>query len=90
MVNGVKVLTTPLHSQVSPVAIVMPDKYLKLKKKDSTEDKGQPAYTTAICRGPDQDRLQSQTQMKRLLSLRSVADEEYFQILSTGQSAVMT
>ena len=86
MVNGVKVLTTPLHTQVSPMTIVMPDKYLKLEKRDPKEDEDHPTYTTAICRGPHQNRLQSQLpRLKQLLGLRSGVDEEYFQVLSTGQ-----
>ena len=43
-------------------------------------------YTTAICRGPQQDRLQSQQHLRQLLSFRSSIDEEYFQVLSNGQS----
>ena len=94
MINGVKVFATPLHTQASPVTIVMPDKYLKLEKedpKDGKEDpedgkKDRPMYTTAICRGPQQDRLQSQQQLRQLLSFRSSVDEEYFQVLSNGQS----
>ena len=87
MINGVKVFATPLHTQASPVTIVMPDKYLKLEKEDPEDGKkGQPMYTTAICRGPQQDRLQSQQQLRQLLSFRSSVDEEYFQVLSNGQS----
>ena len=84
MVNGVKVFATPLHTQACPVTIMMPDKYLKLEKDDSEEDKGQPTYTTSICRGPQQDRLQSQQQLWQMLSFRSSVDEDYFQVLSNG------
>ena len=91
MVNGVKVFAAPLHTQACPVTIVMPDKYLKLEKEDSEDGKTDRAtYTTAICRGPQQDRLQSQQQLKQLLSFRSSVDEEYFQVLSNGQSLYCT
>lgn len=87
MVNGVKVFATPLHTQACPVTILMPDKYLKLEKSDPEDGKAdQPTYTTAICRGPQQDRLQSQHHLRQLLSFRSSIDEEYFQVLSNGQS----
>ena len=88
MVNGVKVFATPLHTQACPVTILMPDKYLKLEEKNDPEDgkTDQPTYTTAICRGPQQDRLQSQHHLRQLLSFRSSIDEEYFQVLSSGQS----
>ena len=85
--NSVKAFATPLHTQACPVTIVMPDKYLKLEKNDPEDgETGQPMYTTAICRGPQQDRLQSQQHLRQLLSFRSSIDEEYFQVLSNGQS----
>lgn len=87
MVNGVKLFATPLHSQVSPVMIAIQDKFLKLEKGDSKEDKGQLSYTTAICRGPPGDKLLTQPNLRQLLSLRSAVDDDYFQILSTGQWA---
>ena len=87
MVNSVKAFATPLHTQACPVTIVMPDKYLKLEKNDPEDgETGQPMYTTAICRGRQQDRLQSQQHLRQLLSFRSSIDEEYFQVLSNGQS----
>lgn len=89
MVNSVKVFATPLHTQACPVTILMPDKYLKLEEngpEDGETGTGAPSYTTAICRGPQQDRLQSQHHLRQLLSFRSSIDEEYFQVLSNGQS----
>lgn len=79
--------SSPLHSQTCPVTIVMPDKYLMLNKCDPIEvTKGQPTYTTSVCRGPQEDKFQSQRKMKQLLGVRSSVDEEYFQVLSNGQS----
>lgn len=84
MVNGVEVFATPLHTQVSPVTIMLPDKYLKLERQESEEGKGHPMYTAAVCGGPQQDRLQSQQQLKQLLGFRSAVGEEYFKVLSNG------
>ena len=81
MASGVKVLTTPVHTQVCPVTIVVPDKYLKV---ETEETEGRPTYSAAVCRGPQQDRLQCQPRLRQLLSLRSTVSDEYFQTINCG------
>lgn len=84
MSSGVKVSTTPVHTQVCPVTIVVPDKYLKVETEETEGGKGRPTYSAAICRGPQQDRLQCQPRLRQLLSLRSTVCDEYFQTMNCG------